>query len=166
MNRRMSAMARLHDPSAALSAPSKRAGGRWLYPLLLAVQTAGAVLLAWEALPIYRRALATPTAHDSEASILALMAGVLLQLAYWIGYRIRPAPPRFVNVALGHIVLFVARLLFVLATAIFSFLFVTNALQAEIPVARYAVILFGLFSLFCYVREVERLGTYLLGKPE
>jgi hypothetical protein len=27
------------------------------------------------------------------------------------------------------------------------------------------IIVFGLFSLFCYVRELEHLGNTLLGKP-
>jgi hypothetical protein len=159
-------MTKLHDSTATLSSLSRRAGGRWLYPLLLTVQTAGAVLLAWQVLPIYRKALADPTAYDSGTTVSALGASGLIQLAYWMRYRIRPMPPHFVNAAVGHIVLFVARLVFVLPTAIFSFLFVAQTLQAQIPISRYLVILFGLFSLFCYLRELERLGIRLLGKPE
>ncbi len=81
-------------------------------------------------------------------------------------YRIRPAPPRFVNVGLGHIVLFLARLIFLLPTAIFSFLFIAKTVDVQMPPLRYVVILFGLFSLFCYVRELERFGIRLLGKQE
>jgi ABC-type nickel/cobalt efflux system permease component RcnA len=155
------------DSRAALS-PSVGHIGRkkWLYPVLFAIQTVGAVLLCGQVLPIYRRVLANPTAHESDATLLALGAGVLIQLGYWICYRIRPVLPRFFNVALGHTVLFLAKLIFILPSAIFSFLFIAKTLEAEMPVSRYLVILFGLFSLFCYVRELERLGNHLLSRPK
>jgi hypothetical protein len=159
-------MANLNDSTAGVSSSSKRAGGRWLYPVLLAVQTAGAALLAFQVLPIYRRALIDPTAYDSGTTVSALGASALIQLGYWMHYRIRPAPPRFVNVGLGHIVLFLARLIFLLPTAIFSFLFIAKTVDVQMPPLRYVVILFGLFSLFCYVRELERFGIRLLGKQE
>jgi hypothetical protein len=139
---------------------------RGLYAFLFAIQTVGAVLLCSEILPIYRKVLADPTAPKSGRTFLALGAGVLIQLGYWICYRIRPVLPRLVNVPLGHIVLFVSRLIFVLPTAIFSFLFVARTLEAPIPISRYLAIAFGLFSLFCYVRELEWLGTHLLGKTQ
>jgi hypothetical protein len=133
---------------------------------LFTVQTAGAVLLAWQVLPIYRRAVADPSAYDSETTVSALGASVLIQFGYWMRYRIRPTPPPFVNVVLGHIVLFLARLIFVLPTTVFSFLFIAKTVAAQMPISRYLVILVGLFSLFCYVRELERLGIILLGGPE
>lgn len=159
------AMAKPHDSSVALTSPA-RAGGSWLYPLLLTVQTGGAVLLCWQVLPIYRKALDDPSRLHSETTVPALGAAALIQVLYWIRYRIDPAPPRFVNVALGHIVLFVSRLMFVLPTAVFSFLFINKTLEVQMTIPRYIVILFGLFSLFCYVRELERLGNVLLGKPK
>lgn len=124
------------------------------------------MLLAWQVLPIYRKALADPTAYDSETTVSALGASALIQLGYWIRYRIRPAPPRLVNVGLGHFVLFLARLIFLLPTAVFSFLFIAKTVDTQMPASRYVVILIGLFSLFCYVRELERFGIRLLGKPE
>jgi hypothetical protein len=146
--------------SSAPSSWAKRGSGR-LYLLLLAFETAGAVLLYTEGLPIYRKTLADPASYDPETTAVALAGAVLIQVAYWTRYRIRVAPPRVGNVMLSHIVLFVARLAFTLPTAIFSFLFILKAVEVRMPVSKYAFIIFALFSLFCYVRELENLGTVL-----
>jgi hypothetical protein len=159
-------MTKSRDSYVALSSTAKHGGGKWLYPLLLTVQTGGAVLLCWQVLPTYRNALANPTGYDSQTTVSSLGAGMLIQVAYWIRYRLRPPPPGVVNVALGHVVLFLSRLIFLVPSTVFSFLFISKTLQAQLPIRRYVVILFGLFSLFCYVRELERLGTRLLGTPE
>ena len=73
-------------------------GGGWLYWLLLALQTAGTVLLYWDALPIYRNIMIDPKAHDATTTTIALGASALIQVAYWIGYRIRSEPPRVVSI--------------------------------------------------------------------
>ena len=65
---------------------------------------------------------------------------------------------RLLGQAPGHAILFLARLGFVLPTSIFGFVFVAQRPEFEIPVYQCLVILLGLFSLFCYVRELERLG--------
>lgn len=141
-------------------------GGRWLYPLLLALETIGAVLLYSEGLPIYRKTLADPGAYDPQTTFVALSGAVLIQAAYWVRYRMRPPEPRFANVLLAHILLFVSRLIFVLPAAIFSFLFIAKAVELQMPLSRYAFILFALFSLFCYVLELELLGARLLRAQE
>jgi hypothetical protein len=88
--------------------------------------------------------------------------------AHWASARSRNhtrlPPPRFVNALLGHVVLFASQLIFLLATAIFLFLFFDKALEYKMSISRYVIILFGLFSLFCYTRELERFGSRLLGR--
>ena len=81
-----------------------------------------------------------------------------MQISYWVSYRLRPPLPQFHNAPLGHAVLFLARMVYVLPTAVFGFVFVAQTPEFEIPVFRCLVLLLGLFSLFCYVRELERLG--------
>jgi hypothetical protein len=48
---------------------------------------------------------------------------------YWIPHRVGPSTPRFVNIFLGHVVLFLARLIFLLPVALFSFMFINNKLE-------------------------------------
>lgn len=139
--------------------------GIWLYPFLLAAQTAGAALLYWQGLPIYRELYANASSYTPKAETLlsTTSACLLIQIAYWVSYRERISPPIFVNAVLGHIVLFLSRLIFLLPTLIFSFLFIYKALGSQMPISRYVVIVFGLFSLFCYTRELDRFGNRLLG---
>ena len=155
-------MAKLHDSGL----PAQASGGGWLYALLLLLETLGAVLVYREGLPIYRKTLANPASYDPKTTAVALGGAVLIQVAYWTRYLLRLGPPRFGNTVLAHIVLFVARLVFTLPTAIFSFLFIAKAVEVSIPISKYAFISFALFSLFCYVRELENLGSALAsGSP-
>ena len=152
------------DSSAASSRPGRNGG--WLYALLLLLETLGAVLVYSEGLPIYRKTLANPAAYDPETTAVAMGGAVLIQVAYWTRYLLRLRPPRLVNTVLGHIALFVARMVFTLPTAIFSFLFIAKTVEFSIPLSKYAFIIFALFSLFCYVHELENLGAALAsGSP-
>ena len=81
-----------------------------------------------------------------------------MQISYWVSYSVRPPAPQSQNALLGHVILFLARMIYVLPTAIFGFVFVAQRPEFEIPIFRCLVLLLGLFSLFCYVRELERLG--------
>ena len=151
------------DPSgsfAARSALRQDLRGRWMYFALFGMQTAGAFVLYGTGLPLYRQVLADPTSHEAQlwTFAMSLSSIVLMQIAYWISHHVRPPLPRFRNALLGHAVLFLARMGFVLPTSIFGFVFVARRPEFEIPVFGCAVIVLGLFSLFCYVRELERLG--------
>ena len=49
-----------------------------------------------------------------------------------------------------------------LPTSVFDFVLVAQRPEFEIPIFKYLVILLGLFSLYCYVRDLERLGRVLI----
>lgn len=51
---------------------------------------------------------------------------------------------------------------FVLATSLFFFVFLARNSGLEIPEFNYIVIVAGMFSLYCYTREFERLGSAFL----
>ena len=131
------------------------ASGRWLYPLLIAVQTLGVVIFYWKGLPLYRQVAADPSAFEARADsrVWALLAIMLIQVGYWIRYRVRPVAPRLSNALLGLLVLFWGRMSFILATAVFSLLFIAKKLESQLSPVGYFVTLLGLFSLFCYMLE-------------
>ena len=131
------------------------------------MQTIGTFILYWNVVPWFRQLVADPTTYAprEETWLWALSAIVLIQFGYWVRYRVRPPLPRFRNVVLGHVVLFLSRMSFLLATTLFSFMFFTQHLTSAMPLARYILMLAGLFSLFCYMQELQRLGKSLCG-PE
>jgi hypothetical protein len=162
-----SSMTGSNDWASAHAAMADRVGGCWLYPLLLIIETIGTVILCWKGLPLYRLLVADPASYATREQIWiwALTAIVLIQIGYWLRYQIRPALPRLHNALLGHIVLFVSRLSFVVATSIFSFVFIAKKLEGQVDAARYLLMVVALFSLFCYMLELQRFGSALIG-PE
>jgi hypothetical protein len=53
---------------------------------------------------------------------------------------------------------------FVFPASVFGFLFVAANPAFHIPIFRYIVSVLGLFSLYCYTRELERLGNAFLSR--
>ena len=147
----------------ASTALRKRAPGRWVYLLLLTMQTVGAVVLYWKGLPLYRHLVGSPTSFETRKSILewALFAIALIQVGYWTRYWIRPALPLFVSVVLGHVILFLSRMSFIVATSVFSFVFISKRLENQMSAVHYGLTIAGLFSLFCYMQELQGLGNAL-----
>lgn len=143
-------------------------GGRWLYPLLLFVQTIGVVMLYWKGVPLYQQAIVDASAYEPrlETRIWAVTASTVIQVGYWTLYRVRPALPRLSNAVLGHLVLFWARVSFVFGMAFFSLVFIVRRLAGQMPNSGYIITILSLFSLFCYMLEVQRLGKAILNHPK
>jgi hypothetical protein len=104
-------------------------------PFYFAVQTIGAAVLFWYAVPLFRQVLLDPGSHvpRTENLVWSLSAITLMQVAYWIRHRLRPPLPQLRNALVGYIVLFVARMSFVLATSVFGFVFIVRRLELQIP---------------------------------
>lgn len=150
------------------SETAQRGRRRWQYVCLLAMQSIGAVILFWKGIPLYRQVLVDPAAHvaTTETLVWSLFSIGLIQLGYWVSHWVRPPLPRFTSALLGNIILFFARMSFVFATSVFGLVFITQRPGFQIPVSRYIVTLLGLFSLYCYVQELELLGRLLLRKDK
>jgi hypothetical protein len=135
-----------------------------LYPLLLALQTIGVVLLYAHVVPLFKQLVADHSAFEtaSETRAWSISAIVLIQIGYWLRYRLRPALPKFVNALLGHLVVFAGRLAFTLATAVF----LLQKLTSQLPLVGYGLTLAGIFSLFCYMQELQRLGETMMSRGQ
>ena len=146
-----------------IAAQSGAGASRYLF--LLAMQTIGAVILFWYSVPLYRQALLDPGSHlpRPENLVWSWSAIILMQAGYWIRHRLRPRLPQLRNALAGNIVLFIARMSFVLATSVFGFVFIVRRPELYVPTSRYFVLVIGLFALFCYIQELEQLGRALIG---
>jgi hypothetical protein len=146
--------------------PTRTVGDASRYFFLFAIQTLGAAILFWYAVPLFRQVLLDPGGHVArpENLVWSFSAITLMQASYWIRHRLRlslPQLPR--NALVGYIVLFVARMSFVLATSIFGFVFIVRRPELQIPTSRYFIVIIALFALFCYTQELEQLGRALIG---
>ena len=142
-------------------------GGSRGYMLLFALECIGAAMIAGIVIPVYRAALARPGDYSPKAANIAwsIAAMVLMQAGFWLRRRLRPQPPAFHNALLGHVILFIGRMTFVLATSIFGFIFITRRAELQIALPGYLVALVGLFCWFCFTQDLQRLGHNLIG-PE
>jgi hypothetical protein len=159
---------RLNLLAFASGCPSHTVGDASRYFFLFAMQTIGAAILFWFAVPLFRQVLLDPGGHIArpENFVWSLSAITLMQAGYWLRHRLRLSLPQlFCNALVGYIVLFVARMSFVLATSVFGFVFIVRRPEFQIPTSRYFAVIIGLFALFCYTQELERLGRALIG-PE
>jgi hypothetical protein len=110
------------------------ARGRWSYFALFGVQTIGAVVLIWTGLFLYRQVLADPSHEPELWPIVGSLSSIaVMQICYWVSYRVRPPLPRFQNAPLGHAILFLARMVYVLPTSVFGFVFIARRPEFEIP---------------------------------
>lgn len=133
-----------------------------MYLLLFGLQTLGFLIVAWNGLPLYRELVGDPSAYANreETLVWALAAIVLMQAGYWSRYRMHPPMPRARSALLGHVVQFAGRLEFTLATAVFSFVYITQKL-GQLSAGRDVLTLAVLFSLFLYMEELQVLGRHL-----
>jgi hypothetical protein len=158
-------MAAPRDPMRASGRLSYIVGDASRYFFLFAMQTIGAAILFWYAVPLFRQVLLDPGGHvaRTERLIWSLSAITLMQAGYWIGHRLRPPLPQLRNALVGYVLLFVARMSFVLATSVFGFVFIVRRLEFQIPTSRYLIVIIALFALFCYTQQLEQLGRTLIG---
>jgi hypothetical protein len=136
------------------------AGVRWLYPVLIGLQTGGVVIFYIKAIPFYRELTADVSGYSPGTETLrwSLPTAAVIQIAYWIRFYLHPATPRAASPLIGHVVRFLARLIFVLPSSVFSFVFLNNNLRGRMPITRYLLVLVALFSVYCFTLELERFG--------
>ena len=155
------------DPKPSVSNSPESTGTGWLYLVLLAMQTGGVCILYQYGVPWYRGLLANPTAYEPRQDMwIWLSAIVLVQVGYWVRHKVRAPLPKFTNVVLGHVVLFAGSLSFLLATTVFCFVFLAQKMASRMPLDRQLLMFAALFSLFCYMQELQRLGRSIVGKEK
>jgi hypothetical protein len=116
--------------------PSHTVGDASRYFFLFAIQTIGTAILFWYAVPLFRQVLLDPGGHVArpENLVWSLSAITLMQVGYWIRHRLRlPLPQLFRNALIGYIVLFVARMSFVLATSVLASFSLCEGLNSRYP---------------------------------
>ncbi|MCW5555709.1 MAG: hypothetical protein KIS67_26565 [Verrucomicrobiae bacterium] len=136
-----------------------------MYLLLVAAQTVGAAIVLVNAVPIYRQMVGDFSRHQPQPGILwwAVVAVVLMQAAYWLRVRLGLPLPAGGHVVIGHLAAFVARLSFILASAMFTVIFFVRFEELPLSPQRILMVLALLFSMFCWTLELERLARALHG---
>ena len=125
---------------------------------LFVTQTAALFVVGAYAIPVYRLLFIGPGAGVPAAVPLPLFfAATLMQVCYWSRRRHLPVPRVRRDDLSGHILLFLARSLFVCAAAFVPLAVVRFGEVTPSPLGVVAAPL-ALFAVFCYAWELERLA--------
>src|SRR5947199_174127 len=89
-------------------------------------------------------------------SNLAVAVVALIQVGYWRCFRLKSVMARVSSPFWGHVLLFAARLVFLLPSAYYTFTFIYYRMADRVPMTRRLMLFPVLFSLFCYMLQVQR----------
>jgi hypothetical protein len=137
------------------AASAAESAGFWA---LFVTQTAALLVVAAYAIPVYRLLFIGPGAGVPAAVPLPLFfAATLMQVCYWSRRRLLRVPRVRRDDLSGHILLFLARALFVSAA---SFVPLSLVRFGEFTPSPLGVVVapLALFAVFCYAWELERLA--------
>ena len=87
-----------------------------LFWCLFSVQVCCAKIILWLALPAYRNLQEGQKEDSPYVTIIFLSAIVLMQVAYWLAFRLQPRLQFRRNVVVGHFLLCIGELCFVFPT--------------------------------------------------
>jgi hypothetical protein len=139
-----------------------------LYWILFLGQTIGDATILSHVIPISRRLVTSGLYEKAPQKILVFGAfGVtIIQVCYWLDqYWFATLRLRY-NALLGHVILFLSRLNFIFASAVFSAVYLVRFKELDISLWRFVLLSTVLFSIFCYTLELERLGRALLERKD
>jgi hypothetical protein len=102
------------------------------------------------------------TTSDQATMWCAVLA---IQFSYWHALRHEPpfAFPR--QVFFAHVLLFASRLSFVFASSLFALVAYRYSDAFELPPGKALLFLAVLFSVFCFSRNLEAIGSRMLRGP-
>jgi hypothetical protein len=134
------------------------------YWVLLLGQTSGDATILSNLIPLYRQFINSGLAEKTPTPILVFVTlGVIMtQVCYWLGQRSFPRLRLGHHPLLGHVILFLSRLNFIFAAALFSAVYLVRFKELEISFLGFLILSTVLFSIFCYTLELERIGRALV----
>jgi hypothetical protein len=98
--------------------------------------------------------------------VFAALGVIITQVCYWLDLYWFATLRLGHNPLLGHIILFLSRLNFILAGAVFSSVYLVRFNELEISFWGLVLLSAVLFSIFCYTLELERLGRALVERKD
>jgi len=139
-----------------------------LYWILFLGQTIGDATLLYHIIPLYRQLITSGLNEKPPTQILVLVTlGVFVtQVCYWLDQHWFETLRLGYNPFLGHVILFLSRLNFIFAAALFSAVYLVRFKELEISFLGFLILSTVLFSIFCYTLELERIGRALVERKD
>jgi hypothetical protein len=157
----------VHHPRGAAAGPDK-AMRIALYWILFLGQAIGDTTILSHLIPLFRRLVTSGLYEKTPPKILvfAALGVIIIQVCYWLDQYWFTTLRLGHNPLLGHVILFLSRLNFIFAAAVFSAVYLVRFNELEISLWGFVFLSTVLFSIFCYTLELERLGRALVERKD
>jgi hypothetical protein len=158
----------LHDTGFGDPGNKDKAMKIGLYWILFLGQTIGNATILSHVIPLSRRLVTSRLYENAPPNVLVFgaLGATIIQVCYWLDHYWFATLQLGYNALLGHVILFLSRLNFIFASAVFSAVYLVRFNELEIPPWKFVLLFTVLFSIFCYTLELERLGRALLERKD
>jgi hypothetical protein len=139
-----------------------------LYWILFLGQTIGDATILSHLISIFRRLVTSGLDEKPPATILvvATLGVIIMQVCYWLDQYWFATLRLGYKPLLGHVILFLSRLTFIFAGAVFSAVYLVRFNELDISLWGLLILSIVLFSIFCYTLELERIGRALVKRKD
>ena len=134
-----------------------------LFWCLIAAEAAGSQAILWNGIPIYRRLLSPGTKGAvSEDFVLVAIVVIVMQVAHWIAFRLRPQLRFRRNVFLGYALVFIGELSMFFINALAVVILIDRGAELGFVLWKVVLLVALLFAIFSYKYQLSKLGDSII----
>ena len=138
-----------------------------LFWCLLAAEAAGSQVILWNGIPIYRRLSAGTEGAVSTNFVWAAIVVIVMQVAHWVAFRLRPRLQFRRNVFLGYVLVFIGELSMFFINALAVVILIDRGAELDFVLWKVLVLVALLFAVFTYKYQLSKLGDSIIeGQPD
>ena len=139
-----------------------------LFWCLILAEAAGSQAIMWNGLPIYRRLLSPGTeGASSKDFVLTTIVVILMQVAHWFAFRLRPGLRFQRNVVLGHVLVFIGELSLFFVSALAVVILFDRGAELDFVLWKIVLLLATLFAICTYKYQLAQVGDSMIaGQPD
>ena len=136
---------------------------KFLFWCLIAAEAAGSQTIMWNGIPLYRRLLSAGTeGAGSKDFVVATIVVIVMQVAHWLAFRLRPQLQFRRNVVLGHMLVFIGELSMFFVSALAVVILFDRGAELGFVLWKVLLLLAVLFAIFAYKYQLSELGDSLI----
>ena len=148
--------------------PMNSSRDKILFWCLIAAEAAGSQAILWNGIPIYRRLLSPGTeGAGSKDFVLTAIVVIVMQVAHWVAFRLRPQLRFRRNVFLGYVLVFIGELSMFFVSALAVVILFDRGAELDFVLWKVLLLVAILFAIFTYKYQLSKLGDSIIeGQPD
>ncbi|RZL89659.1 MAG: hypothetical protein EOP82_18725 [Variovorax sp.] len=137
-----------------------------LFWCLIATEAAGSQTIMWDGMPIYRRLLSPGTqGAESTDCVLTAVVVIVMQIAHWLAFQLRPRLQFRRNVLLGYLLVFIGELSLFFVSALAVVILFDRGAELDFVLWKVLLLVATLFAICSYKYQLGKLGESIIDGP-